>query len=91
MCCFNPAKIFGLDKNKGTIAPGMDADFILYDPSKKNIVSQDNMHSAGDYTIWERLQLKGYPVSTYSRGVLVQKNGEFLGSPGNGRFLNSFT
>jgi len=45
------------------------------------------MHSNTDYTIWEGTELKGYPVRTYSRGVLVYKDGEFLGKAGHGRFI----
>jgi len=88
LCTANPAKIFGLDA-KGTIAPGKDADIVLYDPKKNFKISQKNMHSKIDYTIWENTELKGYPVSTYSRGVPVYKNGEFLGKPGHGKFIRS--
>ena len=87
LCSYNPAKIFGLSPAKGVIAPGADADIVLYDPTKDFTISQKNMHSNIDYTIWEGVKLKGYPVRTYSRGNLIYKDGEFLGTPGNGRFL----
>jgi len=86
LCSSNPAKIFKLDK-KGELIPGKDADIVLYDPKKDFKISQKNMHSTIDYTIWEDTELKGYPVRTYSRGELIYKDGEFLGKAGYGRFL----
>ena len=68
LCSANPAKIFGCSSAKGEIAPNMDADIVLYDPIKDFTISQKNMHSNIDYTIWEGVELKGYPVKTYSKG-----------------------
>jgi len=87
LCSSNPAAIFGIAPSKGAIAPGVDADIVLYDPKKDFTISQKNMHSTIDYTIWEGVELKGYPIRTYSRGVLVFKDGEFVGSAGHGRFI----
>ena len=93
LCCLSPAEIFGCailadgTPAKGAITPGADADIVLYDPSKDFVISQKNMHSNTDYTIWEGTALKGYPVCTYSRGVPVYKDGEFLGKAGHGRFV----
>ena len=87
LCSASPAKLFGMAPAKGFIAPGSDADIVLYDASKDFTISQKNMHSPIDHTIWEGVALKGYPVSTYSRGKLVYKDGEFLGTPGYGKFV----
>ena len=87
LCSKNPAKIFSCYPDKGIIKPGADADIVIYDPAKDFTISQKNMHSTIDYTIWEGTKLKGYPVQTYSRGALVYKDGEFLGNTGHGRFL----
>jgi len=65
LCCLNPAKIFKLAPAKGAIIPGADADVVIYDPSKDFTISQENMHSNVDYTIWEGVTLKGYPIQTY--------------------------
>jgi len=86
LCSANPARIFGCEA-KGAIAEGFDADIVLYDQTKDFTVSQKNMHSEVDYTIWEGTKLRGYPVRVYSRGKLIYKNGEFLGKPGHGRFI----
>ena len=88
LCSANPAKIFGIAPAKGAITPGADADIVLYDPTKDFTITQKNMHSTIDYTIWEGTKLKGYPVRTYSRGSLIYNDGLFLGKPGTGMFLH---
>lgn len=87
VCSTNVAKIFGCAPEKGTIAPGSDADLVIYDPHKKFIISKDNMHSDVDHTIWEGVELTGYPVMTFCRGKVVFKDGEFVGTPGYGQFV----
>ena len=86
LCSANPAKIFGCE-NKGGIAIGKDADLVIYDKEKDFTVSVGNMHSDYDHTIWEGKKFHGYPVQTYLRGRLVYDNGEFVGTPGTGRYI----
>lgn len=86
VCSTNVAKIFGCD-NKGAIAIGKDADIVIYDKDKDYTISVDNMHSDYDHTIWEGKKLHGYPVQTYLRGQLVYDNGEYVGTPGMGKYI----
>lgn len=86
ICAENPANIFGCT-TKGTLAPGKDADIVLYDPTIEFTITNDKMHSDCDYTIWEGVELKGYITDTYSRGKLVYKDGEFVGEYGWGEFI----
>ncbi len=86
VCAENPAKIFGCTE-KGSLAPGKDADIVLFDPSLDVTITQDMMHSDCDYTIWEGTKLKGYVTDTYVRGMLVYKDGDFKGTPGFGKFV----
>lgn len=87
VCSSNPARIFGCDPAKGSLNVGSDADIVVYDPEKTFTITREKMHSDIDHTIWEGVQLKGYPVRTYSRGRLVYKDGEFVGEAGWGRFV----
>lgn len=83
----NPAKLFGLYPKKGTIAPGSDADIAIWDPEKEVTIRQENLHHAIDYTPYEGFRVKGWPVTTLSRGKVVAHNGDFVGEAGHGRFL----
>lgn len=86
LCSSNPAKIFGC-KDKGSLEIGKDADIVIYDPEKDFTVHVDNMHSDYDNTIWEGKKFHGYPVKTFLRGKLVYDNGEYVGKPGDGKFV----
>lgn len=73
--------------DKGEIAVGKDADIVIYDTEKNFTIHQENMHSDCDHTVWEGVEVHGYPVQTYSRGKLVFDNGEFVGERGWGKFV----
>lgn len=86
VCAANPARLFGCT-GKGSIAVGKDADIVLYDPALDYTVTAAASNSNCDHTIWEGTKLTGYPVQTWLRGNLVYDRGEFLGKPGDGRFI----
>lgn len=87
VCCTSPARIFGLYPQKGTIAPGSDADIVIIDPEREVTLSRGMLHSMCDYTAYEGLKLKGYPVLTISRGEVIARDGEFTGHRGRGMFI----
>ncbi len=86
----NPAKIYGLYPQKGTIAVGGDADVVLLDPSRKYRISQAALHENVDYTPYEGLDVTGYPVMTIARGKVVAKDGAFVGKAGFGAFIKRY-
>jgi len=83
----NAAKLYGLYPRKGTIAVGSDADFAIWDAEKDVTISQSMIHDAMDYTPYEGMKIKGWPVITVVRGEVVAESGEFVGAAGRGRFL----
>lgn len=83
----NHAKIYGLYPKKGSIAPGFDADIVLWDPNRKETIRQELMHHGADYTPYEGLEVTGWPVMTVLRGKVVMQDGEIVGEPGDGGFL----
>jgi dihydropyrimidinase len=82
----NPAKLFGLE-GKGSIAPGFDADLVLWDPTKKTTLTNEIMQQTIDYTPYEGLEVTGWPVATIRRGEIVMQDGKVQAEPGSGRFL----
>jgi dihydropyrimidinase len=83
----NPAKIFGLYPRKGTLAPGADADLVIWDPQRRLTYGVDHAQHRTDYNLYEGWALKGYPQSVYLRGQLIVKNEQWFGKAGQGRYL----
>jgi dihydropyrimidinase len=81
------ARLFGLYPRKGTIAPGADADLVLFDPDREVTISAETLHQNCDYTPYEGMRVKGWPQAVLSRGEVIVRDGEFLGSKGRGRYL----
>ena len=83
----SPAKIFGLFPRKGTIAPGSDADIVIFNPEKKTTLSAKSLHMKVDYNPYEGREVMGVSETVISRGQVVIDNGKFTGRPGAGQFL----
>jgi dihydropyrimidinase len=83
----NPARLFGLYPRKGTIAPGADADLVLWDANKQVTITNRLMQHIIDYTPYEGLEVTGWPVSTIRRGEIVMNDGIVQAEPGSGEFL----
>lgn len=87
VCCTNPSKIFGLYPKKGTIQVGSDGDIVVIDPYKEVTLSNDDLHSNVDYSAYEGIKLKGYPILTISRGEIIVRDNKFIGTKGRGNFI----
>jgi dihydropyrimidinase len=83
----SPAKIFGLFPRKGTIAPGSDADIVVFDPGRTAVLSARTHHMKVDYNPYEGREVTGVPDTVLSRGRVVIDNGKFVGRAGAGSFL----
>ena len=83
----NAARIYGLYPRKGSIAIGADADLVLWDMEREWVVRHELLHDNCDYTPYEGMALKGFPVRTISRGETVWQDGEVKGEAGRGRYL----
>jgi len=83
----NTAEIFGVFPRKGTIAIDSDADIVLVDLEKEQKVTPELLQSYSDYSIYDGMTLKGWPVTTIVRGEVVMEDGEVIGKPGYGKFV----
>jgi dihydropyrimidinase len=85
---YQPSRIYGLFPRKGTIAIGSDADIVIWDPERSVRIANQALHHAVDYTPYEGIEVRGWPVHCLSRGELIVENGSYCDPvPGRGRFL----
>ncbi|MFC1782285.1 dihydropyrimidinase [Planctomycetota bacterium] len=83
-----PANLFGLTPRKGSLAPGADADIVLFDPHAKWTMNQDTLHMATDYSNYENIEITGKITKVFSRGELIIDGDQCLGRKGRGQYLH---
>ena len=86
-CSTTPARLFGMYPRKGVIAPGADADIVLYDPAGRSSLGLAAQHMNMDYSAWEGYEIDGAVDTVLSRGTVVVSGGTFRGRAGHGRFV----
>lgn len=82
-----PARIFGIFPRKGTIAPGSDADIVLFDPAEQWTIRAAEHHSRIDYSLFEGRQVTGRVKKVFLRGNLIVDGAHWKGRDGQGRYL----
>jgi dihydropyrimidinase len=83
-----PARLFGLDHLKGSLASGMDADVVVFDPDAHRRLEAGSLHMRTDHSPYEGMEVTGWPAAVFSRGRPVSKDGEPAEArPGWGRFV----
>ena len=83
----SPAKLFGLFPKKGTLAPGSDADIVIFDPEAETVLSAAGLHMNVDYNPYEGRRVKGVTETVLSRGKVIVDKGSYSGTPGRGQYL----
>ena len=87
----NPAKVYGLYPQKGSLRAGSDADIVIFDSDKEVVVDYKNMETNCDWNPFQGKHLKGYPHLTLVRGKVVGKEGKCIGEKGHGKFVKRGT
>ena len=82
-----PARMFGLYPKKGVLAPGSDADIVIYDPAATQTISAATHHMNVDYSAYEGTKVTGRVDTVLSRGKVVIEAGRYVGDKGHGRYL----
>lgn len=82
-----PAKLFGLYPRKGTIAPGADADIVVWNPAAQHTISASTHHMRADYNLYEGMAVTGIPALVMSRGAVVVGEDAVPLRPGRGQLI----
>jgi dihydropyrimidinase len=82
-----PAKIMGLFPRKGSLAVGADADIVVFDPRQEKIINPSNLQQNADYSPYEGINVRGWPVTTLVRGHLVMHQERLVGEKGFGEYI----
>jgi len=80
-----PAQLFGLAQ-KGRIAPGCDADLVLWDPVRRHTYGENDLHDNAGYNPWMGTDVTGWPDMVLLRGQTLVREGRLLGTPGQGQW-----
>jgi dihydropyrimidinase len=88
ICSTTPARMFGLYPQKGVIAPGSDADVVIYDPAGRTEIGYEKTHHMNmDHSAWEGYVIDGHVDTVISRGRVIVDDNSYLGEKGHGRYL----
>ena len=91
LACATPARMFGMYPRKGTVAPGADADLVVYDPRAEQTISARTHHMNVDYSAYEGRDVTGRARTVLSRGRVIVDRGTYLGRPGHGSYVRRDT
>jgi dihydropyrimidinase len=87
-CCTTPARMFGMYPQKGVIAPGSDADILVWDPNAKTKIGiNDKHHMNMDHSSWEGFTVDGKVDTVLSRGEVIIEHDTYKGRKGHGKFI----
>jgi dihydropyrimidinase len=81
----NAARLFGLYPAKGTVAPGSDADLVLWDAEETREIDRRSLHSRGGFSLFEGFRVTGWPRVVLRRGEVVLRDGSIQAVAGSGR------
>ncbi|MGW6540456.1 dihydropyrimidinase [Streptomyces sp. NPDC055051] len=87
IACATPARMFGLYPRKGAVAPGADADLVIYDPHATQVLSAETHHMNVDYSAYEGRTITGQVETVLSRGEVVIDRRKYVGHAGHGAFV----
>ena len=83
-----PARIFGMAPQKGSLLPGADADIVLFDPNEKWIMNNDSLHMNTDWSAYEDIEITGKIKKVFSRGELIIDGENCLAKKGRGQYIH---
>ncbi len=86
VCSTNAARWMGLTR-KGRLVPGYDADIVIFDPARIKKITPATLHEAAGWTPYDGMEVCGWPRTVLLRGKVIVEDEQYVGSPGDGRFI----
>ena len=86
-CCTAPARRMGLPR-KGALLPGFDADIVIFDPTREKTIRASDLNETAGWTPYQGLNVVGWPRTVLLRGAEIVRDEQFVGLPGQGRYLH---
>ena len=83
----NPAKLYGLYPRKGVLAPGSDADIVIYDPGDSHVIRAEDCVANVDYNPYEGFVTAGGIRQVWLRGALSVEDGKVLVQEPAGKYM----
>jgi dihydropyrimidinase len=87
LCAESPARTFGLWPDKGSLRVGSDADVVVWDPRRRQVLDAAKLHMNVDHSPYEGMVVEGWPSLVLSRGRIVAAGGQPLAEQGAGRYV----
>ena len=89
--CERPAALAGLSACKGRLAPGCDADFIVFDPEARHTIQTSTLRHRHRVTPYLGAEVTGRVLQTWLRGTKIHDGGELAGKPLGRRLVRGET
>jgi dihydropyrimidinase len=86
VCSTNAARWMGLER-KGRLAPGCDADIVIFDPARVKYLAPDTLHESAGWTPYEGIEVAGWPRTVLLRGKVIVEDEQYIGAASDGRFV----
>ena len=82
-----PAKIMGLYPRKGTLAPGSDADVVIFNPVQEKVITPANLFHNADYSPYDGMTVRGWAKLALVRGRVVMQENRLIAEKGWGQYV----
>ena len=87
MTASNPARLFGWEGRKGTLAVGADADLAIVDPDAGFVLRTEDLQYRNRHSAYVGAAMRGSVVRTLRRGLTIFKDGKIMDDAPQAEFL----